>query len=152
MHTNKGPCSGDYAHKAVHASAQSKTSWCTNDTLKSCPARTLGLSPITRQEPVRVCLLMLLGRTDDDAHGAAGARVVGHRVTRQQLAAVVARRVLEALVVGDALLAGLRGPCTSVSTAQRVPEAYDPGPILEAVIAGGALLARLCSKRSPFRG
>ena len=63
----------------------------------------------------RMFQVMFLWRTDDDAHGAAGARIVRHSVARQQLAAVVARRVLEALIVGDALLAGLRGPCRSVT-------------------------------------
>lgn len=60
-------------------------------------------------------------RTNYHAHGAAGARVVGHGVARQQLAAVVARGVLEAVVVGDALLAGLRGPCSSVSPTRQAP-------------------------------
>ena len=68
---------------------------------------------VARQALSQGCQLLL--RTDDHAHRVAGARVVGHCVARQQLAAVVARGVLEALVVGDALLAGLRRPRSGLS-------------------------------------
>ncbi len=97
-------------------------------------------------------------RTYDEGDGAAGARVAGHGVAREQLRALGPRGEAEAVVVGDGRLLGLR---VRGAESDRASNAVHSRPKAAAFLGcarrglsetGAALLFPEKLQQSPFQG